>query len=72
MVAPPYMFCFRRYFFMWDCCDVAKLPLTNNESKQKIQDHKLNRIPKEDQKLSLNGEILKGRSTLQVPIGLLL
>jgi hypothetical protein len=43
------------------CCDVAKLPLTNNERKQRAQDRKHNRIPKEDQKLSLNSEILKSR-----------
>jgi hypothetical protein len=55
------------------CCDVAKLPLTNNESKLKTRDHKLNQIPKEDEKLSLGSEIVKSRSTLQVlAVGLLL
>jgi hypothetical protein len=52
-----------------NCCDVAKLPLTNNERKQRAQDRKHNQIPKEDQNLSLNSEILKSRSPLQVPVG---
>jgi hypothetical protein len=32
---------------------------TNNEGKQRAQDHKHNLIPKEDQKISLNRVILK-------------
>jgi hypothetical protein len=55
-----------------NCCDVAKIPLTNNEREQRAHEGKQNQIPKEDQNLSLNSEILKSRSSLQVSVGLLL
>jgi hypothetical protein len=50
----------------------SKATHTNNEGKLKAQDHKHYRIPKEDQKLSLNIVILKSRSPLEVSVGLLL
>jgi hypothetical protein len=45
---------------------------TDNERNERAQALKLNRISKEDQKLSLNSVILKSRSPLHVPDDLLL
>jgi hypothetical protein len=44
----------------------------NNERNERAQVYKLKQMPKEDKTLYVNSGILKSRSPLQVPVGLLL